>query len=115
MRVLAAIAAGLVVALAAMGLAASNTVPGTRAGDGAGAITGYTVTNVAYTLNATNPQNVDSVSFKLDAAASTVKVRLQSGGTWYNCSYDSNTQTWSCNTPGQAVQPADELRVVATQ
>ncbi|MDW8008454.1 MAG: hypothetical protein RMK67_02680 [Chloroflexota bacterium] len=112
MRFVAAVAVGLVVALAAMGLAASNTVPNTRAGDGAGTISGYTVTNVAYTLNGTNPQQVDSVSFTLDAAANTVKVRLQSGGTWYNCTNTSGNN-WSCNTTGQAVQPADELRVVA--
>ncbi|MDW8008455.1 MAG: hypothetical protein RMK67_02685 [Chloroflexota bacterium] len=113
MRLLAAIGAGLVVALSVLALAASNTVPGTRAGDGGGAISGYNVTNVAYTLDS-NPQNIQKVEFDLGAAASAVKVRLQSGGTWYNCTNTSGNH-WSCSTTGQAVQPADELRVVATQ
>ncbi|MDT7943343.1 MAG: hypothetical protein RQ985_02190 [Dehalococcoidia bacterium] len=100
---------------AAYGFAATNTVPDTRAGDGAGTISGYTVSNVAYTLNASNPQQLDRVEFDLDAAAGTVKVRLQTpGGTWYSCTNTSGNH-WSCDTPGQGVQPANELRVVAVQ
>lgn len=114
MRLLASAVVGLVVAGAVMGLAATNTVPGTRAGDGGGAISGYTVSNVQYTLDNSNPQNLSKVEFDLDAAASVVKVRLQSGGSWYNCSNTSGNH-WSCTTNGQAVQPADELRVVAHQ
>lgn len=114
MRFLAAIAAGVAVALAVFGLAASNTVPATRAGDGAGAISGYTVSNVVYTLDSANPQNLARVEFDLDAAAATVKVRLQTGGAWYSCT-NPNGNHWSCDTTGQAVQPADELRVVAVQ
>ena len=41
--------------LAAYALAASNTVPGTRSGSGAGAISGYTITNVQYQLDSTDP------------------------------------------------------------
>ena len=99
---------------AAYGFAATNSVPDTRAGDGAGAINGYSVSNVAYTLNSSNPQVLDKVEFDLDNPASTVKVRLQTGGTWYSCTNTSGNH-WSCNTPSQGVQPADELRVVATQ
>ena len=65
---------------AAYGFAATNTVPDTRAGDGAGTINGYTVSNVVYTLNASNPQQLDRVEFDLNAAAGTVKVRLQTTG-----------------------------------
>jgi hypothetical protein len=99
---------------AAYGFAATNTVPDTRAGDGAGTISGYAVSNVAYTLNASNPQQLDRVEFDLDNPASTVKVRLQTGGTWYSCTNTSGNH-WSCNTTGQNVQPANELRVVAVQ
>jgi hypothetical protein len=99
---------------AAYGFAATNTVVAPRAGDGAGNINGYTVSNVAYTLNSSNPQLLDRVEFDLDAAASTVKVRLQTGGTWYSCTNTSGNH-WSCNTPSQGVQPANELRVVAVQ
>jgi hypothetical protein len=99
---------------AAYGFAATNTVPDTRAGDGAGNINGYIVSNVVYTLDTSNPQVLDKVEFDLDAAASTVKVRLQTGGTWYSCTNTSGNH-WSCNTTGQNVQPANELRVVAVQ
>ena len=105
----------LAVMAGAYGFAATNTVVAPRAGDGAGTISGYTVSNVAYTLNSSNPQVLDKVEFDLDAAASTVKVRLQSmGGTWYSCTNTSGNH-WSCNTPGQGVQPANELRVVAVE
>jgi hypothetical protein len=113
MRFIGAVAAGLAVALVVLGLAASNTVPITRAGDGASTISGYTVSSVTYNLNATNPQEVSSVVFTLDAPANKVKVRLQSDGAWFDCTNVSGNQ-WSCTTSGQAVQPADELRVVAS-
>jgi hypothetical protein len=100
---------------AAYGFAATNTVPDTRAGDGAGAINGYTVSNVTYTLNASNPQQLDRVEFDLDAAAGTVKVRLVSPvGTWYNCT-NTGGNHWSCNTSGLSVVSANQLTVVAVQ
>jgi len=114
MRFIAAGVAGLVVAATVMGLAASNTVPGTKAGDGASTITGYTVSNVTYTLDSTNPQNLQRVEFDLDDEASVVKVRLQTGGTWYDCTNTSGYH-WRCDTSGQAVAGANELRVVAAQ
>ena len=48
-----ALAAAL--ALATYAFTASNTVPGTKAGKGEGAITGYTVSGIAYTLSASQP------------------------------------------------------------
>ncbi|MCS7276284.1 MAG: hypothetical protein NZ695_04645 [Dehalococcoidia bacterium] len=112
MRFLIALIAGLSVAGAVFGFAATNTVPATRAGDGANTISGYTVTNVVYTLDSTNPQNIASVSFDLDAAANEVRVRLQTGGTWFNCT-SGGDNNWSCTTTGQTVAGANELRVVA--
>jgi hypothetical protein len=118
MRKLIAIGAVLV-ALAIVGFAATNTVPGTRAGNGSGQISGYTVSNVTYNVDDTNPEQLASVEFDLDAAAKTVKVRLQSsGGSWYSCTDDDGANPgnhWTCNTPGQAIQPMDELSVVAVQ
>jgi hypothetical protein len=100
---------------AAYGFAATNTVPDTRAGDGSGTINGYTVSNVVYTLNASNPQQLDRVEFDLDAAAGTVKVRLVSpSGTWYNCTSTAGNH-WSCNTSGLSVASANQLTVVAVQ
>jgi hypothetical protein len=118
---------------AAYGFAATNTVPDTRAGDGAGTISGYKVCHVEYTLDSANPQNLSRVEFTLHdtgatcpaspsgstVLASTVRLRLVSpGGTWYTCSNgdsDSDGRNWECTTTGQGVQPANELRVVAVE
>jgi hypothetical protein len=106
----------LVFATAAFAFAASNTVPGTYAGEGASTTSGYTVSNVAYNLNATTPSNIDSVSFDLNAAAGSATVRLVTTGSYYTCTNTSGN-TWSCATtaPQVTVQAADELRVVATE
>ncbi|NWG07607.1 MAG: hypothetical protein HXY35_13075 [Chloroflexi bacterium] len=104
----------LVFATAAFAFAASNTVPASYAGEGASVTSGYTVSNVVYNLNATTPSNVDSVTFTLNAAASTVKVRLVTTGSYFNCTNTAGFN-WSCTTAGVTVAAADEFRVVATQ
>jgi hypothetical protein len=91
---------------------AANTVPGTHAGDGSGVVSGYTVTNVHYNLNA-NPVTIDSVAFTVDAippAGSTMKVQLVPAGTWYDCTNAAAVLT--CTTTGQTVVPVTTLRVV---
>lgn len=60
----------------------------TQAGDGARAITGYTVSNVHYGLNSTDPTLVDQVTFDLDStpvAGSTIEIQLAAGSFWYSC------------------------------
>jgi archaellin len=104
----------LIFATAAFAFAASNTVPASYAGEGASVTSGYTVSNVAYNLNAATPSNIDSVAFTLNAAAGTVKVRLVTTGSYYNCTNPSGFN-WSCTTAGATVAAADEFRVVATQ
>lgn len=103
----------LVFATAAFAFAASNTVPASYAGEGASVTSGYTVSNVVYNLNATTPSDIDSVAFTLNAAASTVKVRLVTTGSYFTCS--NVGLNWTCNTAGVTVSAADEFRVVATQ
>jgi hypothetical protein len=114
LRYLAVLIAALCIAVAVYAFTASNTVPATSAGSGSGAISGYTVSSVAYTLGAT-PTNLAAVTFTLDKAAGTVKAQVQSGGSWYSCSNTSGNN-WSCDTtsPQATVQPADQLTVVAT-
>jgi hypothetical protein len=106
----------LALATAAFAFAATNTVPASYAGEGASTTSGYTVTNVVYNLNATTASNIDSVSFTLNAAAGTVKIRLVTTGSFYSCTNPSGFN-WTCNTtsPQATVSAADELRVVATQ
>jgi TRAP-type C4-dicarboxylate transport system substrate-binding protein len=97
--------------------AAANSVPTSKAGDGSGVISGYTVTAVHYTLNGTNPTTIDSVTFTLDTApvaGGTLKIKLvSSGSTWYGCT--NVTTAVTCTTTGAPVSTADSLEVVAAQ
>lgn len=109
----------VLVVLAATGayvFTASNTVPNTNAGSGSGTISGYTITNVAYNLNSSNYNNIDTVTFTIaPAAAGTVKIQLVTGGAWYDCTNTAGSV--SCNTTvgtQATVAPADNLTVVAT-
>ena len=102
----------VVISVATYAFAAANTVPDTKAGDGSGAVSGYTVTGVVYNLNASNPATLDSVDFDLGAAATQVQVQLVTAGTWYTCALDTGT-VWTCSTTGLAVSTINQLRVVA--
>ena len=98
----------------AYAFAAANTVPATRAGDGNGTISGYTVSNIVYNLNATDPSTMDSVDFELSAAAATAQIKLvAAGSTWYDCT-NTSANLWNCVTTGVAVSSVDQLRVLAT-
>ena len=113
-------AAAVALAMVGAGYAytASNTVPNTNAGDGAGTITGYVVSSVKYNLNASNPQNLDSVTFNLDstpAAGSTLKAQLASSGSWYSCTNVAAAVTCATTSPQATVAAATQLRVVVAQ
>ena len=107
------VVAALIFATSAYAFAASNTVPGTVAGEGAGAVSGYTVTAVTYTLNATTPSNIDSVGFTLSGPATTVKVSV-TAGTFYNCT-SGGGNSWTCTTtaPQATVSAATSLDIIA--
>jgi hypothetical protein len=85
---------------------ASNTVPATTAGSGAGVVSGYTITNIHYVLDTTTPSNIDSVTFTISPAVpstSTGKVviaaALSSGGpTNYTCTTDTAGANVTCAT-----------------
>jgi hypothetical protein len=96
--------------------AASNTVPSTTAGAGSGTISGYTVSSVAYGLNATTPTNLDQVTFTIaPTTATTVKAQLASAGTWYSCTNTAGSVTCNTTSPQATVAAATQLTVVATQ
>ena len=113
----------LVVALFAVAIgagvyayAAANTVPGSTAGSGSGAISGYTVSSIAYTLNGTTPTNLDQVAFTIaPAAASTVKVQLAAAGSWYSCTNAAGSVTCATTAPQATAVAATQLTVVAAQ
>ena len=114
-RLIVVLVVVLLSAIGAYAFTASNTVPATQAGIGSGAITGYTISNVAYTLNS-NPANIDAVTFTISpAAAGTVKAQLVTGGTWYDCTNVSGSVSCDTTVGTQAtVAPANSLSVVAT-
>ena len=97
--------------------AAANSVPTSKAGDGSGAVSGYTVTAVHYNLNTTNPGTIDSVTFTLNVApvgSSSIKIKLVNAGiTWYTCTNSGTAVT--CNngtTLSASVSSVDSLEVV---
>ncbi|MGZ8578256.1 MAG: hypothetical protein ACXWWX_01860 [Actinomycetota bacterium] len=97
---------------------AANTVPASKAGDGTGAVTGYVLSSVHYNLNATSPQNVDSVTFTLDSApvgGSTLKTQLDAAGSWYTCTFVATSVTCLTTSPQATVVGATNLRVVIAQ
>ena len=118
-RLVALAAVLAAIAFAVVAFTDTNTFAGgaPKAGDGSATISGYAVTGVSYVLNASNPQNVDKVKFTLDAAATTVKAKLSSGGSWYSCSEDASVTAndWECATtsPQATVASATQLTVVA--
>ncbi len=109
-------------AVATYAFTAANTVATSKAGDGAGAVSGYTMDEVDYTLNAANPQTIDTVTTDVNGtvtAGSTAKAQLDStGGTWYTCaigaadSGGAGETRLTCTTTGQTVVDADSFRVV---
>jgi hypothetical protein len=109
----------VLVVLAATGayvFTASNTVPNTNAGSGSGTISGYTISGVAYNLNSSNPNNIDSVAFTIaPVTAGTVKIQVVTGGAWYSCTNTAGSVSCDTTAGTQAtVAPANQLTVVAT-
>ena len=111
---------GVLVVAAALGtgmyaFTATNTVPGSSAGSGSGTISGYTVSGVAYTLNATTPTDIDSMTFTLNASATTAKAKIVSGSSTYtSCSISGGVNVTCDFSPDNAVTSADQLSVIAT-
>jgi len=95
---------------------AANTVPASKAGDGSGAVSGYIVSAVHYNLNATSPQNVDSVTFTLDTDPGSGTIKAQVDGTnWYTCSHVTTAVTCNTTSPLATVLGATSLRVIVAQ
>ena len=115
-------ALALVLATAAYGFAAANTIDTTNAGDGSGAISGYTVSDgdVVYVLETSDPSKLDKVTFTLtpDSGGSTpsvVKVQLVTGGTWYTADNGGSGDDWTVDPSAGTLTAAavNTLRIVA--
>src|SRR5438105_1986851 len=115
----ALVAGGAIVAVLSISgyaFTASNTVPNATLGQGANTISGYTISSVSYAMNATTPANIDSVSFTISpTTASTVKIQLVSGGSWYACTNTSGSVSCATISPQATAGAADSLDVVAAQ
>lgn len=123
------IAVAVVVALAigggAYAFTASNTVPTSTAGAGSGAVSGYTVTNLHYALDATTPTNIDSLTFTISPVVPStgtgkvvISAALSTGGpTTYTCSTDTTGAYVTCATTSPQLLAAllTGVTVVAAQ
>lgn len=100
--------------LASYGLTAANTVPASKAGDGTGTISGYTVSGIDYTLLSSDPAKIDKVDFTLDTApgaGSTLKAKI--GGSWYDCTNTGTAATCDFAAGSEpTVSAATSLQVV---
>jgi hypothetical protein len=113
-RTVFAFGAALILGVSAYGFAASNTVPATGMGDGAGTISGYTISNISYKLDATH-SNISEVSFDVAGSVAPTKVEAQlvSGGDWFPCTNGGSGSNYSCTVTGVTTAAANQLRVVA--
>lgn len=114
-RFLGALMVAGAMATGAYAFTASNTVPSSNAGSGSGTISGYTVSGIAYTLNATTPTDIDSLAFTLNANATTAKAKIVSGSTTYTACTIAGGVNVTCDfIPDIAISTVDQLSVIAT-
>ncbi len=123
-RFLAMVAFGAIASVAAVGFAAQNTVPATKAGDGTGSVSGYTVSSIHYTLDSNNPPNISAAQFTLSAVpptGTTLKLQLVGpNGTWYGGTLNGGAGTCSSSganitcplSPTVPAASANQFRVI---
>ena len=112
----------LTLGVIAYGYAAANIVPESGAGDGSGTVSGYTVTNIDYTLLSSDPSKIESVAFDVAAtggadAPNEVQITVDAGTTWVTCT-GPETNTWTCTFTASSepsVSAIEELQVVAAE
>jgi hypothetical protein len=120
-RLFLALAVIAVLGLAGSAYTNTNTFAAEpKAGVGSQSISGYEVSEIHYDLNATDPQNIDSIDFTLDglpAASATIKYRLSDSGSWSgDCAHVNGASTATvtdCAAPaGSTVAGATNITVV---
>ena len=117
-----ALIAVVIAAVAAFGFAAANTVPDTSAGDGEGTISGYTISNISWQLDAGHPGEFVGLSMTVTPKngapnAGTVLVSLNETSPAVSCTGSSASTAWTCNLAGHGVtvEQATSLRVTAAE
>jgi hypothetical protein len=125
LRIGIAVLASMAIAGGAYAFTASNTVPASTAGAGAGAVSGYTVSALHYGLNATTPANIDSLTFTISPSVPStgtgkviVSAVLSTGGpSVYTCTSNTAGDTVTCPTTSPQLTAAllTSVTVVAAQ
>ena len=99
---------GVVGAIALAGSAYTNAntfAAEPKAGAGSRTISGYDISAVHYDLNATDPQNIDSLDFTLYAVPgpnATIKYRLDDGAAWSGDCANVGAQVSDCLAPANS-------------
>ena len=111
----------LVVAGSAYAFAAQNTVEDSAAGYKASTVPGYSVTNIVYDLDETDPTVVDAITFDIapssgSAAAAIVKVQTATGGSWTDCglSGTGSSRAITCTFGSLQLEAVTALNIVAS-
>ncbi|MEE8338295.1 MAG: hypothetical protein V3R95_09545 [Dehalococcoidia bacterium] len=102
--VLAVIAAIAVFAVGGAAFTAANTVPITSAGDGAGTVSGFTITSIVYVLNGTTPSDVDTITFTATADNS----NTNNPGSMFIRPDSTGSEYYTCTRAG-GIAPAHDL------
>jgi hypothetical protein len=125
MRALVGLVAAGVIAGGAYAFTAANTVPSSTAGAGSGSVSGFTVTNIHFGLNATTPMNIDTLTFNVSPVVPNtgtgkviVQAALSTGGpNTYSCTTNTAGDTVTCPTtaPQLTADKLASVTVVAAQ
>jgi hypothetical protein len=108
------VSAAMAAGLSAFAFTATNTVPASNAGAGSNTVSGYTISNIDYTLDAVDADDIDAVEFDLSPAppaSSDVVIELNAQA--YTCTVAASTATCNTTAPQADVTATTSLRVVA--
>lgn len=114
-RVLLVLAASVGAGSTAHAFTASNSVAASQAGAGSASISGYTISDVRYTMNSSTPTNLDAVGFTISPTTGTVKAKLSAAGAWYACTNTAGAVSCATTSPQATVAGTDTLTVVAAE
>jgi hypothetical protein len=112
----------LVIGGSAYAFAAQNTVADSAGGYKASVVPGYTVTNIVYDLDATDPTLVDEITFDIapssgSSVAALVKVQTADGGSWTDCTLVAGTapsMSATCTYGSLQLEDVTALNIVAS-
>ena len=102
------------IGFSAYAFTATNTVPNSKAGEGTSTVSGYTITNIDYTLNGTDPSSIDADDFDLSASppvGSDVIIKLNTQK--YTCTFLAAAVSCDTTSPQATVTPTTSLTVIA--